>query len=184
VNRLRDEIRALGPALDLDKKAAAFDALIRVLISTRKAQLSAPSAVARSQGRPHDPGRLELFQVLQEALRDHLPLPWIAADHGPESRAEAEHEDPAIRAFLNLIEKEIEAGRGVEEIPDDVARRMLEHAALDIDLDEPIEGDVDLRTLRSAGNKTDPYTVFARMLAQGSPPDDWASLLARSAPSP
>lgn len=60
------------------------------------------------------------------------------------SRAEAEHEDPAIRAFLGLIEKEIEAGRGVEEISDDVARRMLEHAALDIDLDEPIEGDVDL----------------------------------------
>ena len=60
------------------------------------------------------------------------------------SRADAEHEDPAIGAFLNLIEKEIEAGRGVEEIPGDVAREMLEHARLDIDLDEPIEGDVDL----------------------------------------
>jgi len=42
----------------------------------------------------------------------------------------------------------------------------------------------DERTLRSAGNKTDPYTVFARMLAQGNPPDDWASLIAHSAPSP
>ena len=60
------------------------------------------------------------------------------------SRADAEHEDPAIRGFLNLIEKEIEAGRGVEEIPDHVAQRMLEHAELDIDLDEPIEGDVEL----------------------------------------
>ena len=60
------------------------------------------------------------------------------------SRAGAEHEDPAIRAFLDLIETEIEAGRGVEEIPDDVAQEMLEHAELDIDLDEPIEGDVDL----------------------------------------
>ena len=60
------------------------------------------------------------------------------------SRADAEHEDPAIRAFLDLIEKEIGAGRGVEEIPDDVAQEMLEHAELDIDLDEPIEGDVDL----------------------------------------
>ena len=38
------------------------------------------------------------------------------------SRADAEHEDPAIRAFLDLIEKEIEAGRGVEEIPDNVAQ--------------------------------------------------------------
>ncbi len=60
------------------------------------------------------------------------------------SRADAEHEDPAIRAFLGLIEREIEAGRGVEDIPDDVARRMLEHAGLDIDPDAPIEGDVDL----------------------------------------
>ena len=60
------------------------------------------------------------------------------------SRADAEHEDPAIGAFLDLIEKEIEAGRGVEEIPDDVAQEMLEHAKLDIDLDEPIEDNVDL----------------------------------------
>ena len=60
------------------------------------------------------------------------------------NRADAEHEDPAIRAFLGLIEKEIEAGRGVEEIPGNVAQRMLEHAKLDIDLDELIEGDVEL----------------------------------------
>ena len=60
------------------------------------------------------------------------------------TRADAEHEDPAIRSFLDLTEKEIEAGRGVEEIPDNVAQRMLEHAELDIDLDEPIEEDVDL----------------------------------------
>ena len=42
----------------------------------------------------------------------------------------------------------------------------------------------DERTLRSAGSKTDPYTVFARMLAQGNPPDDWASLIAGSAQNP
>ena len=60
------------------------------------------------------------------------------------SRADAEHEDPAIRAFLDLLEKEIAAGRGVEDVPDDVAQRMLEHAQPGIDLDEPIEGDVEL----------------------------------------
>ena len=60
------------------------------------------------------------------------------------SRADDAREDPAIRAFLGLIEREIEAGRGVEDIPDGVARRMGAHAELDIDLDEPIEGDVDL----------------------------------------
>ena len=35
----------------------------------------------------------------------------------------------------------------------------------------------DQCTLRSSGSRTDPYTVFARMLTRGSPPDDWASLV-------
>ena len=42
----------------------------------------------------------------------------------------------------------------------------------------------DERTLRSSGSKTDPYTVFAKMLAQGSPPDGWASLSAASRHDP
>lgn len=36
----------------------------------------------------------------------------------------------------------------------------------------------DRDTLRKAGATTDPYAVFARMLAQGNPPDDWPELLA------
>jgi len=55
-----------------------------------------------------------------------------------------EHDEPALGPFLGLLDREIDAGRGLIEIPDDMARRMLEHAKLDIDLDEPIEGDVDL----------------------------------------
>ena len=52
-----------------------------------KAELSAPSAVARHQGRPFDPDRLALFQVLHTALRDHPPLSRIAPDRGPEGNA-------------------------------------------------------------------------------------------------
>jgi toxin YhaV len=36
----------------------------------------------------------------------------------------------------------------------------------------------DRDTLRKAGAASDPYAVFARMLAHGNPPDNWASLLA------
>lgn len=36
----------------------------------------------------------------------------------------------------------------------------------------------DRDTLRKAGANTDPYTVFAAMLASGNPPDDWPALLA------
>ena len=60
------------------------------------------------------------------------------------SRADAEHEDPAIGAFLDLLERDIEAGRLVEQLPDGLARTMLEDSDLDDDLHEPIEGDVDL----------------------------------------
>ena len=38
----------------------------------------------------------------------------------------------------------------------------------------------DQSTLRSSGSRTDPYTVFARMLARGQPPDDWVSMMAAS----
>lgn len=36
----------------------------------------------------------------------------------------------------------------------------------------------DRDTLRKAGSSTDPYAVFAAMLAGGNPPDDWPALLA------
>ncbi len=38
----------------------------------------------------------------------------------------------------------------------------------------------DENTLRSAGNRTDPYAVFQRMLERGNPPDEWAALKAAS----
>ncbi|MDE0417460.1 MAG: type II toxin-antitoxin system YhaV family toxin [bacterium] len=42
----------------------------------------------------------------------------------------------------------------------------------------------DESTLRASGSKTDPYAAFTRMLAQGNPPNDWASLIAGSAQHP
>ena len=36
----------------------------------------------------------------------------------------------------------------------------------------------DEYSLRSSGSKTDPYTVFRKMLESGHPPDDWAKLIA------
>lgn len=38
----------------------------------------------------------------------------------------------------------------------------------------------DENTLRKAGSRTDPYAVFQRRLAEGTPPDDWATLLAEA----
>ena len=36
----------------------------------------------------------------------------------------------------------------------------------------------DENTLRSSGDKTDPYVAFQKMLKSGHPPDDWDALLA------
>jgi toxin YhaV len=35
----------------------------------------------------------------------------------------------------------------------------------------------DEQTLRAAGSKSDPYTVFVKMLERGNPPDNWESLV-------
>ena len=60
------------------------------------------------------------------------------------SRADAEHEDPAIGAFLDLLAGDIRAGRHVRAIPDDLAHDMLERAQREAGPDEDIDGDVDL----------------------------------------
>lgn len=60
------------------------------------------------------------------------------------SRADAEHEDPAIGAFLGLLEADIRAGRHVQSLPEDLARAMLVNAGRAVNLDEDIEGDVAL----------------------------------------
>lgn len=57
------------------------------------------------------------------------------------SRADAEHEDPAIGAFLALLAQDIRHGRHVQGQPDDLAKAMLRHGEF-ADLSEDIAGDV------------------------------------------
>ncbi|MCP1633226.1 type II toxin-antitoxin system PrlF family antitoxin [Kerstersia gyiorum] len=60
------------------------------------------------------------------------------------TRADAEHEDPAIGAFLTLLARDIEAGRNVRGLPDDLARTMLEHAGHKVKLNEDFDEDVEI----------------------------------------
>ena len=86
-NRLRDEIRSLAFALDLNDEASALDKTIGTLLGTREGELTALPAVARHLGRRCDPDRLGLFQTLHATLRDHPPLSRMAPGRGPESTA-------------------------------------------------------------------------------------------------
>lgn len=60
------------------------------------------------------------------------------------SRSDSEHEDPAIAAFLNLLEDDIRAGRHIHSLPEDLAQSLLKEAGHAVDPDDPIEGDVVL----------------------------------------
>jgi antitoxin PrlF len=60
------------------------------------------------------------------------------------TRAETEHEDPAIGAFLGLLEADIRSGRNVGVLPAELARAMLANVGHAEDRDEDIEGDVTL----------------------------------------
>jgi antitoxin PrlF len=54
------------------------------------------------------------------------------------------HEDPAIKGFLALLEKDIGSGRNVSPLSADLAQSMLSAIKLPVDLSEEIHGDVAL----------------------------------------
>ena len=60
------------------------------------------------------------------------------------SRVDAEHEDPAIGAFLQLLEIDMRSGRHLQPLPEDLAQSLLANAGYAVQLDEDIEGEVEL----------------------------------------
>ncbi len=57
---------------------------------------------------------------------------------------ESEHEDPAIGAFLDLLEKDIHAGKNLGTLPKDLVQAMLDNVSDAQDIDEAIDGEVAL----------------------------------------
>lgn len=55
-----------------------------------------------------------------------------------------EHEDPAINAFLGMLEREIRAGKHIRTLPEKLIQAMLANAGHAVKLDEAIDGDVTL----------------------------------------
>jgi len=54
------------------------------------------------------------------------------------------HEDPAITAFLALLEKDIRAGKNITTLPEDLARTMVDNVHRSAALSEEIVGHVAL----------------------------------------
>lgn len=57
---------------------------------------------------------------------------------------EIEHETPTLQAFLGLLDKDIDAGRHLQPLPDDLLQAMQAFARHGATLDEDFEGDVAL----------------------------------------
>jgi hypothetical protein len=75
LNALRDQLKAIAPALKLGDAAAQLDDIIGTLLGTREAHLTSPTAKARKRGMSFDPRRVELFEKLHDALRQFPPEP-------------------------------------------------------------------------------------------------------------
>jgi hypothetical protein len=118
-NRLRDEVRAIAPDLDLFAEAKNLDALIGTILGTREAKLTTAVAVARRRGHPYDPDRLAMFQALHAALRAHPPLTRLAPDRETEG-------NQALAFFEAYFSNFIEGTEfAVEEAADIVFRGVI-----------------------------------------------------------
>ena len=93
-------------------------------------------------------GQITLPKAVRQALKVDIgsKVAFELRDDGQivVSRADVEHEDPAIVAFLDLLAGDIEAGRHVQAVPDDLAQDMLECTRRDAGPDEDIDGEVAL----------------------------------------
>ena len=69
-------------------------------------------------------------------------LEMAAAYQALSHHTEDHHE--AIGAFLDMLTADIQKGRSVRPLPDDLAKAMARHARKPVDLDESIDGDVAL----------------------------------------
>jgi hypothetical protein len=81
LNQLRDDARALAPALGAEAELSAFHDLVGALQNTRDAPLETTAARAARAGGAYDAKRIELFQSLQAALAVE-PLPARAEQPG------------------------------------------------------------------------------------------------------
>jgi hypothetical protein len=68
LNQLRDQARAIAPALGAEDQLAELDRLIGALLGTRDTGLRTPAARARRAGLPYDGDRLALFETLRAEL--------------------------------------------------------------------------------------------------------------------
>jgi len=74
LQQLRDAACNIAATLQLQKEFKQLDNLIGALLGTRYAKITSKTGIARQMGLPYDPDRLQLLQILYQALQDTPPI--------------------------------------------------------------------------------------------------------------
>ena len=126
LNRLRDQARAIAPGLGLEKEFGQLDAVIGTLLGTRDAKVESSVGQARVAGRPFDPDRIRLFEVLFAALRDTAPRGIRPPARAPAANANLAFFEAYFSNFIEGTEFTVEEAREIvfggvipQERPDD-----------------------------------------------------------------
>jgi len=126
MNRLRDEARAIAPRLGLEEEFEVFDALVGTLLGTRDAGVKSVVGKARAAGRPFDPDRLRLFEVLFAALRETVPTDRPAPKRTGQANANLAFYEAYFSNFIEGTEFSVEEAENIvfkgvipQERPDD-----------------------------------------------------------------
>lgn len=113
IKRLRDEARGLAPSLGLPQEADDLDALIGTLLGTRDEYLHSEVGLARHQGHPVDPERLDLFQALHTALRATAPATRLAPVRDTDAAATIAFYEAYFSNFIEGTEFDVDEAAGI-----------------------------------------------------------------------
>ncbi|HZY39743.1 MAG TPA: Fic family protein [Mucilaginibacter sp.] len=71
INQIRDDAKIIAKPLGMEQELSKFNKLVSAILNTNPSHiLNSPVALARKFGKPYDPGRIDLFNILFKALNE------------------------------------------------------------------------------------------------------------------
>lgn len=74
LNKIRDQARAIAPALGREEEMKKLDGIVGTLLGTKDVPLTSAKVATRAKGQPYDARRLELLTQLHAALVGTAPI--------------------------------------------------------------------------------------------------------------
>jgi len=113
LNQLRDDIKAVGVALNLEAQSNELDGMIGTLLGTRDVALSSPLAVSHKVGMPFDSNRVDLFNKLHDVLRGRAPGAPRISNQSDSSMRHTAFFEAYFSNFIEGTEFEIEEAEAI-----------------------------------------------------------------------